>query len=274
MLFLPLVAGCARQFAWPNRTTRYYAYHFTPVDSYDDAAENIRDLKDKIFMRASKEGVAYCKALDVGNDGIHLTFRWTGHEKVHVDGSSTVFAPGGVGLVSTYANVSVPVGRERSILVPFKGIELADLIGHGEVVHLYYDSDTTLLLGLCNPTSARMFLDSLLTFAQHDHCRLLPNPGFTLDGTIVRREVKDALHLDHGIIIGSVRPGGPADLAGLAPGDVILDMNGQSVETVGDYADIIKAGGPVSFHVKNFWRENDKDAVHEGPEKTVTLTPI
>jgi hypothetical protein len=268
-----LISGCAKPFAWPSRTARYYAYKFTPVDNNDDAAQNIRDLKDKIVMRANKKGMAFCKNLNLDNDGVNITFRWTDQEEVQADSATTLYSPIASLTANTHSNIMVPVGRERTLSVPFKGIEIADLVGHGNMVHLYYDTDTTIVLGLGNPTSAKIFLDSLLTLAQHEHLRLLPNPGFTLYGPLVRPEVKEALHLEHGLIIGNIRPGGPADLAGLSPGDVILDMNGQAVETVADYADIIKGGGPVSFHVKNFWKEDEKGSLHEGPEKTVTLTP-
>jgi S1-C subfamily serine protease len=55
-----------------------------------------------------------------------------------------------------------------------------------------------------------------------------------------------------GVLLGGVATDGPADLAGLAEGDVIVELAGQVVDTLYDYARImdgLKVGEEVSVTV-------------------------
>ena len=45
----------------------------------------------------------------------------------------------------------------------------------------------------------------------------------------------------HGAAVASVRPGSPADDAGLAPGDVIEEVNRKPVENAQQFADAVRA---------------------------------
>ena len=52
----------------------------------------------------------------------------------------------------------------------------------------------------------------------------------------VTKDVADSLGLPkaQGALVSSVEPGGPADKAGVQPGDIILKFNGHSVDTATD----------------------------------------
>jgi serine protease Do len=62
----------------------------------------------------------------------------------------------------------------------------------------------------------------------------------------VTRELAEALNLDRsaGALVSDVSPGGSADRAGIKPGDVILELNGQVIETWGDLPPLVGANPP------------------------------
>ncbi len=55
-----------------------------------------------------------------------------------------------------------------------------------------------------------------------------------------------------GVVVATVVPGGPAELAGLEPGDVITEINNRSIDTVADVqsaVDGLRAGDTVEIQV-------------------------
>lgn len=62
----------------------------------------------------------------------------------------------------------------------------------------------------------------------------------------VTRELAEALNLDRsaGALVSDVTPGGAADRAGIKPGDVILKLDGQDIETWGDLPPLVGANPP------------------------------
>ena len=68
-----------------------------------------------------------------------------------------------------------------------------------------------------------------------------------------------------GVKLSDVRPGGPADEAGLKAGDVIVELAGQQVNNLQDYSDAlmgVKIGQPINIVVER-----------EGRRITLTITP-
>lgn len=63
---------------------------------------------------------------------------------------------------------------------------------------------------------------------------------------VVTRELAEALNLDRsaGALVSDVSSGGSADRAGIKPGDVILELNGQVIETWGDLPPLVGANPP------------------------------
>lgn len=94
------------------------------------------------------------------------------------------------------------------------------------------------------------------------------------------RQVREVLDMpDHGVVVMSVTPGGPADEAGLigptyqaniggqlfpAGGDIILSANGRRLEQVTDLQRVVLTGKEGDEVVLEVWRG--------GQERTVTLT--
>jgi serine protease Do len=64
----------------------------------------------------------------------------------------------------------------------------------------------------------------------------------------VTRELAEAMKLERsaGALVNDVTPGGSADRAGIKPGDVILEFQGQSIETWGDLPPLVGAHAPGS----------------------------
>lgn len=73
----------------------------------------------------------------------------------------------------------------------------------------------------------------------------------------VTKDVADSLGLPkaQGALISSVEPGGPADKAGVQPGDIILKFNGRPVEAVTDLPRIVGETRPGTTVTLSLWRK-------------------
>ncbi len=82
----------------------------------------------------------------------------------------------------------------------------------------------------------------------------------------VTREMAEALDLERpaGALVNDTTPDGSADRAGIEPGDVILEFNGQTVETWNDLPPLVGANPPGT--------EAKVLVSREGKEKTFTVT--
>jgi len=82
----------------------------------------------------------------------------------------------------------------------------------------------------------------------------LPSPGASEARafTVTLGVIPDYSAEGEGMKIGGIRPGGPAEKAGLEPGDVIVKMKGQTVLNIYDYMAILgelKAGEVVDLEI-------------------------
>jgi serine protease Do len=82
----------------------------------------------------------------------------------------------------------------------------------------------------------------------------------------VTREMAEALELDRpvGALVNDITPDGSADRAGIEPGDVILEFNGEPVETWNDLPPLVGANPPGT--------EATVLVSREGEEKTFDVT--
>ncbi|MET5012514.1 PDZ domain-containing protein, partial [Burkholderia pseudomallei] len=72
----------------------------------------------------------------------------------------------------------------------------------------------------------------------------------------VTRELADSFGLQktEGALVSSVEPRGPAEKAGIEPGDVILRFDGKPVEKSGDLPRLVGATKPGATSVLQVWR--------------------
>lgn len=73
----------------------------------------------------------------------------------------------------------------------------------------------------------------------------------------VTEEIADSLDLpgDHGALVASITPKGPAELAGLQHGDVILEFNGQAIDSMRSLPRIVAETSIGEEAALKYWRE-------------------
>ena len=73
----------------------------------------------------------------------------------------------------------------------------------------------------------------------------------------VTKDVADSIGLPkaEGALVSSVEPGGPADKAGIQPGDIILKFNGRSVDTASDLPRMVGDTKPGTKATVSVWRK-------------------
>jgi serine protease Do len=73
----------------------------------------------------------------------------------------------------------------------------------------------------------------------------------------VTKEVADSLGLGkaRGALVGSVEPGGPAEKAGIEPGDIILKFNGRDIEKASDLPRMVGDTKPGARVPLQLWRK-------------------
>src|SRR2546421_1399996 len=81
------------------------------------------------------------------------------------------------------------------------------------------------------------------------------------------------LEKPQGALVSTVEPGGPADKAGIKPGDVILSFNGKPIETSNQLPPLVASTKPGAKAQLELWREGKKQnlniAVGEMPNEKV-----
>ncbi|HEM8498655.1 TPA: PDZ domain-containing protein, partial [Burkholderia multivorans] len=73
----------------------------------------------------------------------------------------------------------------------------------------------------------------------------------------VTKDVADSIGLPkaEGALVSSVEPGGPADKAGVQPGDIILKFNGRAVDTASDLPRMVGDTKPGTKATVTVWRK-------------------
>lgn len=99
-------------------------------------------------------------------------------------------------------------------------------------------------------------------------------PWLGADFQAVNSEIADSLGLDRpaGAIVTSVVEGGPAARVGLKPGDIVLDINGQSVDNadnLGYRLDTVGVGTTAEFLIYSRGRRRTVEIALEAPPETV-----
>ena len=88
----------------------------------------------------------------------------------------------------------------------------------------------------------------------------------------VTKDVADSLGLPkaQGALVSSVEPGGPADKAGVQPGDIILKFNGHNVDTATDLPRMVGDTKPGTKSTITLWR---KGQTREVPVTVAEMQP-
>jgi serine protease Do len=99
--------------------------------------------------------------------------------------------------------------------------------------------------------------DQIVAHGKVEHARL----GVSIQE--VNQALADSFKLSspEGALISSVEKGGPADKAGLEPGDVIRKMNGQAVVSSGDLPAVISLATPGDKVQFEIWRKGESKTI-------------
>ena len=99
--------------------------------------------------------------------------------------------------------------------------------------------------------------DQIVTTGKASHARL----GVSVQE--VNQTLADSFNLDkpEGALVSSVEAGGPADKAGLKPGDVIRQANGQRIVASGDLPALIGQSAPGSQMALEVWRQGQTETL-------------
>lgn len=91
-------------------------------------------------------------------------------------------------------------------------------------------------------------------------------PWIGMAYTEITEEIAKAYNLpsDHGVIVGSVGPGSPADRAGIQQGDIIIEMNGKPLKDAGQLQEFIREA-EVGTRLR-------LTLLRDGQRRTVTVT--
>jgi serine protease Do len=96
----------------------------------------------------------------------------------------------------------------------------------------------------------------------------------------VTKDVADSLGLPkaQGALVSSVEPGGPADKAGVQPGDIILKFNGHNVDTATDLPRMVGDTKPGTKATITLWRKGQTrelpvTVAEMQPDKTAKVDP-
>jgi serine protease Do len=85
--------------------------------------------------------------------------------------------------------------------------------------------------------------------------------GVTIQDLNAQLAESFGLDRPRGALVSSVEPGGPADKAGVKPGDVIVAVNGQNIERYGELSGRISNMRPGSDARLSLWRNGKQDDV-------------
>ena len=99
--------------------------------------------------------------------------------------------------------------------------------------------------------------DQIVATGKASHARL----GVSVQE--VNQTLADSFQLDkpEGALVSSVEAGGPADKAGLKPGDVIRQANGQRIVASGDLPALIGQSAPGSQMTLEVWRQGQRETL-------------
>jgi hypothetical protein len=274
-LGLALFSGCASAppLPWPNSNLHYQPYQFEAVASTDEAQANIRDLQANLGTGPRRPGSPVCTDMEVDPESAHMTFEWTGHEAVN--SHSVTEMEGSNGSLHTAVSTRVyemPTQKKKIVVLPFRGIDSVALLDRGEAAVFYLDTGMRVQLVGDNAGVASKLANSVMTLAKANGNQTLPDYGFEIAMNGLTDRHKAALNLDHGIVVGPVESGGLAEKAGVEPGDVLLDVNGQAVNSREDFIAQLKSGKPMALHLRNYTRTQGSEEIRFTSEKNLTLT--
>jgi DNA-binding MarR family transcriptional regulator len=132
-------------------------------------------------------------------------------------------------------------GRSVTVTLTDRGLELVQ-----EALPAYRDRAERLISALSADATTALteHVPAWLAFFEPDE-RLAPRLGIAVAPSAVAARMRRAVGLahEHGILILRVQPNSPADEAGLARGDLVVQVDGTPVHSIGDLERAVRGAG-------------------------------
>ncbi len=236
IVFAFVFSGCAltvRNVAWPQAQEQPAWYIPGYIYSLEEAVSILKGMS----AGASINGVNI-SSVETDKFSFRAALKWQEiyENKEYVPSYGGFFI--GWDYVPTYGGSyqtnTTTLNKEENISVDFK--DISDITINGRVLYI---SGLKMAVITCNSRAeAKKYADAFYSMLRLNGLKLNASYGFSFNAMSVEQENEIKRK---GMVAASVFAGGPAEKAGLKPGDIIYEANGVPVKVAGDLAKALKS---------------------------------
>jgi len=279
LVFLFFLVGCATVKKSPWQRPYYYYSIYVPQKIYDfeEAMANLQNLQSdmRINGRTPSEII-------VDKYSFKAKIKWTETY------SQTDYVPTyggffiGWNYIPTYSGSyqtsHSTVQKEDTIILPFK--DIYDIILGGYYLYLNLITGKTLTFYLSNSSLVQKMADSIYSIMQIHSIKLSPITGFSYAETTDEEKLSYINKKSKVVYVASILLDSPAQLAGLSPNDIILEINNEKITDINQCSNVFfKAlndylnDNNKIIKIKVFHFEENQDKTINWEERLIKLKP-
>ncbi|MCX5779035.1 MAG: PDZ domain-containing protein [Elusimicrobia bacterium] len=235
---------------WPPRTGSWYYYTPKRLATTEEAVANIRNLQNRMMLN----GGMMPSELDVDRYGIRAKAKWVVTEK----GENVASTSGGFWLgwnyIPTNTTTSQPwtkeTPQEKMMIISFKDITGTAML-NGYVVGMGFSDGEAHGIIMKDKNAAKDMIDAIFTLREAlSGIRTDYPKRLGLELTDMTQEQKEILSITYGVLVTGIGVDGAAELAGIKYPDIIVEVNGEKVESSADCtAKVLKSVPEVKLKI-------------------------